>query len=48
MAAFELSKTIDVLEELAVTFDGKRSFRFCRLAWRTLNAAGVQFLKEAA
>jgi len=43
-ACIELSGTADLPENLDMTFDGGHSFRPCRLAWRSVNASGVQFV----
>jgi len=43
-AGVETPYTIDLPEALELTFDGGRSFRRCRLAWRKMSTAGVEFL----
>lgn len=44
-ARLELPSAIDLPDVVAVTFDGGRTCRPCRLAWRRLNATGVRFLE---
>jgi PilZ domain len=43
-ARIEIPNTIDLPESLDITFDGGRSFRPCRLAWRTLDETGLEFI----
>jgi PilZ domain len=43
-AGVTISNAIDLPEVLEMTFDGGRSFRPCRLVWRTLIRTGVEFL----
>ena len=43
-AGVEIPNTIDLPEALDLTFDGGRSFRRCRLAWRKLGTTGVEFV----
>jgi hypothetical protein len=42
-AGIEIPNTIDLPETLDLTFDGGRSFRWCRLVWRKTNKTGVEF-----
>jgi len=44
-ARVEIASSVDLPEVVAITFDGGRTCRPCRLAWRRLNATGVQFLE---
>ena len=43
-ARIEIPNAVDLPEAVDITFDGGRTFRPCRLVWRTLNETGVQFL----
>ena len=43
-ARVEIPNTLDLPERFDMTFDGGRSFRPCRLVWRTVNQTGVQFV----
>ena len=43
-AGAKISNAIDLPEVLEMTFDGGRSFRPCRLVWRTFIRTGVEFL----
>jgi hypothetical protein len=43
-ARVQIANTIDLPEELGITFDGGYSVRSCRPIWRTANEAGVEFL----
>ena len=42
-ARVEISYTTDLPESLQLTFDGGRSYRPCRIIWRTINETGVKF-----
>jgi len=42
-ARVKIPNAVDLPEEFAVTFDGGRTCRPCRVAWRTLNETGLQF-----
>ncbi len=44
-ARVEIPSSVDLPDVAAITFDGGRTCRPCRLAWRSLNEAGVQFLE---
>jgi hypothetical protein len=43
-ARIEIQNAVALPEAVDVTFDSGRTFRPCRLVWRTLNETGVQFL----
>jgi hypothetical protein len=43
-AGVTISNAIDLPGVLEMTFDGGRSFRPCRLVWRTSIRTGVEFL----
>jgi hypothetical protein len=42
-ARIQISNTTDLPESLELTFDGGRSYRPCRIVWRTTNETGVEF-----
>jgi PilZ domain len=42
-AGIEVPNTLDLPEDLQLTFDGSRTARKCRLVWRKLNKTGVEF-----
>jgi hypothetical protein len=42
-ARVKLPYAVDLPEEVAITFDGGRTCRPCRIAWRALNETGVEF-----
>jgi hypothetical protein len=44
-ARISITNALDLPEVVDVTFDGGRTFRPCRLAWRTLDETGVEFLE---
>jgi methyl-accepting chemotaxis protein len=43
-ARLHLPNTIDLPEVFELTFDGGYSFRRCRIVWRSVTEAGVQFI----
>ena len=43
-ASIVFSDTVDLPATLDLTFDSGRSIRPCRLAWRTSDKIGVEFL----
>lgn len=43
-AGFEIPNAIELPEVLDFRYDDGRSFRKCRLAWRKINAAGLEFV----
>jgi len=43
-ATIEIANAADLPENLSMTFDGGRTIRPCRLAWRKCDQIGVQFL----
>ena len=45
-AGIEIPNTIELPDQLELTFDGGRSFRNCRLAWRKIGKTGVEFLHQ--
>jgi hypothetical protein len=42
-ARVEIPNTVNLPEDVAITFDGGRTCRPCRVAWRTLNETGLEF-----
>jgi len=42
-ARIQISNTTDLPESLELTFDGGRSYRPCRIVWRTTDETGVEF-----
>jgi hypothetical protein len=42
-ARIEIPNAVTLPEAVDITLDGGRTFRPCRLMWRTLNETGVQF-----
>ena len=45
-ARVQISNAMDLPEVVAITFDGGRTCRPCRVAWRRLNETGVQFIEN--
>ena len=45
-ARIAIANTVELPENLEMTFDGGRSLRRCRLVWRNLNTMGVEFLPD--
>jgi hypothetical protein len=43
-AGLQVPSTNDLPESVDLTLDGGHSIRRCRLVWRKLNKAGVEFL----
>lgn len=43
-ARIEIENTIELPELLTFRFNGDRSFRECRLAWRKFGSTGVEFV----
>jgi hypothetical protein len=43
-ARIDIPNTFDLPERFEITFDGGRSFRPCRLVWRTVDQTGIQFI----
>ena len=43
-ARVELANTVELPEDLGLTFDGGRSIRSCKVVWRTGTETGVQFV----
>ena len=43
-ARIHLPNTVDLPEAFDLTFDGGYSFRRCRMVWRSVTEAGVQFI----
>ena len=41
----QISHTTDLPERLTLTFDGGRTLRSCRVAWRTFNETGLEFTR---
>jgi hypothetical protein len=42
-ARVEIPNTVNLPEDVAITLDGGRTCRPCRVAWRTLNETGLEF-----
>ncbi len=42
-ARVKIPSTVNLPEDVAITFDGGRTCRRCRVAWRTLNETGLEF-----
>ena len=42
-ARVKIPNAMNLPDEVAITFDGGRTCRPCRVAWRTLNETGVEF-----
>ncbi len=42
-ARVKIPNAVDLPEEFAITFDGGRTCRPCRVAWRTLDETGLEF-----
>jgi hypothetical protein len=42
-AGVEVANTLDLPDDLNLTFDGNRTSRQCHLIWRKLNKTGVEF-----
>jgi hypothetical protein len=47
-ARIEIPDAAGLPEAVDVTFDGGRTFRPCRLRWRSPNETGVEFFEAAA
>ena len=43
-ARVELANTVELPEDLGLTFDGGRSIRPCKVVWRTVTETGIQFV----
>ena len=46
-ARVQIANTIDLPDDLGLTFDGGRSFRPCRVVWRSVTETGVEFIQMA-
>jgi hypothetical protein len=44
-ARIKIPNAANLPEVADITFDGGHTYRPCRLAWRTLNETGVEFLE---
>ena len=42
-ARVKIPNAMDLPDEVAITFDGGRTCRPCRVAWRALNETGLEF-----
>ena len=42
-ARVKIPNAVDLPEAIAITFDGGRTCRPCRVAWRTLDETGLEF-----
>lgn len=47
-ARVQIANTIDLPDDLGLTFDGGRSFRSCRVVWRSVIETGVEFIQMAS
>ena len=43
-AHLQISKIVEIPESFGLTFDGGRTVRSCRVAWRGITEAGVEFV----
>ena len=43
-ARVQIANTVELPEDLGLTFDGGFSVRPCRIVWRTVTETGVQFV----
>jgi len=43
-----IANTVDLPDDLGLTFDGGRSVRSCRVVWRSVTETGVEFIQMAA
>ena len=46
-ARVQIANTIDLPDDLGLTFDGGRSFRPCRVVWRSVTETGLEFIQMA-
>jgi len=44
-ARVQIANTVELPEDLGLTFDGGRSIRDCRVVWRTVTETGVKFVR---
>jgi hypothetical protein len=45
-ARVQIANTVELPEDLGLTFDGGRSIRDCRVVWRTVTETGVKFVRR--
>jgi hypothetical protein len=45
-ARLQITNTVELPEDLGLTFDGGRSIRECRVVWRTVSETGVKFVRR--
>jgi len=45
-ARVKILNAVDLPDVIAITFDSGRTFRPCRVIWRTPNETGVEFLEQ--
>jgi len=44
-ARVQIANTVELPDDLGLTFDGGRSIRQCRVVWRTVTETGVKFVR---
>jgi hypothetical protein len=44
-ARVQIANTVELPDDLALTFDGGYSIRQCRVVWRTVTETGVKFVR---
>ena len=47
-ARVQIANTVDLPGDMGLTFDGGRSFRPCRVVWRSVTETGVEFIQMAS
>jgi hypothetical protein len=47
-ARVQIANTVDLPDDLGLTFDGGRSFRPCRVVWRSVTETGLEFIQIAS
>jgi hypothetical protein len=45
-ARVQIANTVELPDDLGLTFDGGRSIRDCRVVWRTVTETGVKFVRR--
>jgi len=41
----QIANTVELPDDLGLTFDGGYSIRQCRVVWRTMTETGVKFVR---
>ena len=44
-ARVQIANTVELPDDLGLTFDGGHSIRQCRVVWRTMTETGVKFVR---